>query len=270
MKLKKLLSLLLALTMIFSLAACAGSDSKDDDEDDEETVSTDKDEPGKDSKKDPDYQYVLDAVKELSADESLEAACGVLGGKVLGDELYDLIKTEADAELIDPSSILEEIAGEVGVTTGTPCEITVNEETALDDAEIEDYQDHIAELAESFDEASTSLSDLHDQLLEQVKNFTEDEMAQLDEQFLGQFNMTFDEYLELFESLAKSVDDIAAKLKTAKVKAGCTVSVTIEDEDGESDEEYVLLNIDGDWTHDMLVEMLDGFVYGFNKMMTAA
>lgn len=243
---KKLLALLLALAMMFSLAACASKDDDDDeDEDDERTEETAK--PEKDDEDEAvdalyDYGVFLDAMRDFMEDPSVRKLCFFEAGTLAGDELYAFLHDFLEAIGASEDDYLAQIMSDI--PEGITMEMT--EQKPLTEDELEDVEDDLEEIRDAVGKVMDYLDDL-------MENGT-DEQWQAEAQGM---NMTVDEakaflpkYRDLFQDLYDAMD--------AELDEGC--EVTIERSNDTTDVYGVYITKDGKWFSELLLTALSGLV----------
>ena len=240
MKLKKLLALLLALAMVFSLAACAGKDNDDDDDDDEKTEQSSKKDDEDDEK---DYEAPLRAVVDFVKDPTLEKCMLLAGGDFVGEELTEFMNLFAMLNDGDLSGIEDEMLSEMGLEGVESLKYTVKDKTAFTDEELEEYRQKLSDMADSFEEYAS----MGDMLAEMTDADWEGVAESL--------NMSVDQTKDFMNRFVAVCTNLHEKLSTADLSEAYALEVE-SDMDGETQDETInVFCINGDWISDALFEM---------------
>ena len=206
---KKLLALLLALVMVFSLAACAkdsGDDDKDEKEateesaapekeDKEDKAETDEDKDSKPASK-GDYNELVDVMNDFAKSPSLKAIAKISGGTLVGEELYDFMATYFGLVGLSDDDLVEMLSADMPdlsdqQVTGAAAEALTADEIADAQAQLEDYCDSLEEMiaeieAEMDGNSDADWQDAADQLgktVDEVKAFYNDVLDALQGMF---------------------------------------------------------------------------------------
>ena len=245
---KKLLALLLALAMVFSLAACASKkDDDDDDDDDEKTEETAKPADDDDDEDEDvvvetkfDYKVFLQAMNDFIEAPTMSKLCYFEGGTLAGDELYDFLKFFIGVIGASEDDYLANVTGQI------PEGLTIEEKGAeeLSASELDDVQSELDKTHESLEKVEDYLEDL-------IENGSDEQW----ESEAAGLNMTVDEakeimpeYLDLISALCDAVD--------GDVTEG--FAVTIDRSNGTSDTYNVCCTKDGRWFTELLITALSG------------
>ncbi len=219
MKLKKLLALLLALVMVFSLAACGSSDRDDEDKKEEEKTEESakpEDTGDKGDKKDDapaaklDYTLLVDAYEDVCSNPTLKGFATLAGGTLFYDEMYKRFLGQLEREGMTE----DELFGQARVAT-----VTDSSAEALSADEIAAYQDKLAKLAAMAQDE-----------LDSINAMTEEDLQEL----ADERGITLDEAKQLVADVIDSLTSLIDKLDGTKIDAAQRVTITLESEDGES------------------------------------
>ena len=231
---KRLLSLLLALVMMFSLAAC-GSSGRDDADEKEET---------------PDYNALVDALEDALQNPGLKSLGKALGGTLAGDAAADYMKVYGMTSGMDEDDIAEAFLG-----SGRDVEVQDAETEDLDEEEIAFYQDRVDELAGELRESIELCEGWSDAELVEWATYQKSGRAEADEK-----DVSVDEARKLRDDVVDAVQALLDAIDGAKIDAAQRVTITFEDADGETIEiEGCFFLSDGKWFSDLLLHDLPGF-----------
>ena len=137
---KKWLTLLLALMMTLSLAACSGGD-------DEERAK----------KLEP--EVMVDAMNDFAKKPSAKTFGTMVGGTLVGDEVAAYIKAAVEAVGMDEEDFIDMVGEDV---EGTTIELKKSEELGKDD--ISDYQEQLDDMVDALKDQLSELEDQKDLL----------------------------------------------------------------------------------------------------------
>ena len=245
MKLKKLLALLLALAMVFSLAACAGKDADDDDDDDEKTEQTSKKDDEEDDedngKKDDkggklDYTALVDAFEDFTGSPSMKGFATLAGGDLAGDAMYEFL--QAYMALVGMS---EDDFVDMAAADYENVSVTDSSAEPLTEDELAEYQAEADEVAAGFKS-----------MIEDVTGTTDEEW----EEIASQFGMSADEAKALGEDIVSALEDLIAATDGLQIEDAQHVTLSVEDAEGNADDvDFYFFTANGKWFSDGLFEM---------------
>ena len=240
MNMKKLLALMLALVMVFSLAACA-KDSDDDDKDEKET--TEESTKPEAETKDDDGEKEDAPAAENSADDYIAAFekliktpttknyAKLAGGSLASDELYaymlDYLAFQGMAES-DYDAQLDEMYVDGSLDADTL--------RAMDETEIADAQDSLDTVIGEFK-----------QMVDDIDSITDEDIQGI----VADGEYTEEEITKLLADLRDSLEDLIDKLDGAEITEGFFITATI---DGEAYDGYALF-VGDEWFSDDLFYM---------------
>ena len=233
MKLKRTLAFLLVLAMSVALIGCGSTAKK------------------------VDYQFVLDACTSWIKDtEDLTALGTFMGGNFIGDDLTALMNMMVEEGFVDVNDLSDGLDSELNVDVGTEVKFSVQDEKALDDDAVADYEKDLDNAAESIRGVAGQLSDLKDLLDSSLSGLNEEEMAEVEAQFEQENGMSLEDYKALLTKMCDSFNALAEKLDGAAIDSGVTASVTYKTDDGDAVEEIDFLKIGDSWTSSYMIDML--------------
>ena len=245
MKLKKLLALLLALAMVFSLAACAGKDADDDDDDDEKTEQTskkdDEEDDEDDGKKDDkggklDYTALVDAFEDFTGSPSMKGFATLAGGDLAGDEMYSFLKAYMTLMGMTEEDFVEMAGGEYEGT-----KVTNSSAEPLTEEELADYQADLDGVAQGFRD-----------MIEDVKGTTDEDWAEIAEQF----GLSVEDAKAFGEDIVSALEDLIAATDGLQIEDAQHVTLSVEDAEGNADDvDFYFFTANGKWFSDGLFEM---------------
>lgn len=243
MKKRNMLSLLLVLAIVFSLAGCGLTGKSEEDSKGE-------------------YKTVLTALERFVKDpDDIDALCGFIGGDFYKDEFRKMLDMELDYDIIDMDALVDEMEDVISensdIKLGSEINVSVVKEEDLGADEIADYQTKLDDAYNTLSTARESFADLQDQVLEALDGMTSEEKAQVDEQFQSEMGMTLDEYLDLLDTYVDVLSAMSDKLEGAKVETARNVTLKYTGDNITTEsEEIIFLKIDGEWITSALFDML--------------
>ena len=248
MNLKKFWALLLALVMVFSLAACASSDKDDaDDDDDEKTEESAKpedasDKEDKDDEKDDapasklDYSVLVDEFEDFLSDPSLKGFSTLAGGSLAGDAMNDYLAASLDTMGMSEDDFISQTKDSLG-------NVKVADSTAeaLSADEIADYQSDLEDAVAEYQS-----------MIDDINAMTEEEWQEL----ADQLSVSLDEAKQIGADMVDSLTALVDALDGVEIEDAQRVVITLENEEGETDEqEFYFFTADGKWFSDGLLSM---------------
>ena len=259
MKLKKLLALILALVMVFSLAACAAKDKddekegekteqtdkkddaeedKDDEKEDEKTEQTDKKDDAEEDKDDKepapaakDYTALVDCFKSFAANPSMKGFAELAGGDLAGDAMYEFL--QAYMALVGMS---EDDFVDMAAADYENVSVTDSSAEPLTEDELAEYQAEADEVAAGFRS-----------MIEDVTGTTDEEW----EEIASQFGMSADEAKALGEDIVSALQKLVDLTENLKIDEGQRVTIVTD----QGEEEFCFFLSGGKWFSDGLMEM---------------
>lgn len=261
---KRLLSLLLALVMVFSLAACGSSDRDDADKEDEKAEESakpedtgdkedkeDKEDTEDDKEEAPDYNALVDALEDVYKNPDLQSLGKGYGGTLAGDAAADYMK----AYFYITGGMDEDDIAESYLRSSRNLEIQDVTVEDLDEEEIAFYQDRVDELAGELRESLEIFEGWSDaELVEWATNW-KSRWVVADEE-----DMSLDEAKKMRDDVVSAIRALNDAIDGARIDAAQRVTITVADADGETDDTecYFFLS-DGKWFSDILLHDLPGF-----------
>ena len=218
MKLKKLLALLLALVMVFSLAACASKDKDDADEkEDEKTEQTDKKDDAEEDKDEDkqeapakaDYHTLVDAMLAFADDPTSKTLGYAAGGTVGGEEMeafLDFFLEMAGTTVADLVPALE--VGDFEDSGAEP----------LDEAALKEAQ-------EQLDSMVADWTDMRDSLKEESAAAADADW----EEIAASLEMSVDEAKAFIEDMVGVLDDLIAAFGGQTITEGYAIKHETDD-----------------------------------------